>query len=87
MGLPVTALFMGVTIYCVVHTRIAYEAYFKDKARIPYFASFIPSMANTLYITLFYELFKPVSGWLTDYENNQLWHDHENSLLTKMILF
>lgn len=87
LGLPVTLLFMAVTIYCVVHTRIAYESYFKNKEQIPYLASFIPSMANTIYITIFYELFKPVAGLMTDYENYQLWNDHENSLLTKVILF
>ena len=64
VGLPVTLLFMAATIYCVVHTRIAYESYYKDKAKIPYLASFIPSMANTLYITIFYELFKPVASWI-----------------------
>lgn len=87
LGLPVTFLFMAVVVYCVVHTRIAYENYYKDKDHIPYLASFIPSMANTLYITIFYELFKPVASWLTEFENNQMENDHENSLLTKMILF
>jgi hypothetical protein len=45
LGFPVTVIFMGMTAYCVLHTRIAYDTWADKQAKIHVAASFIPSGA------------------------------------------
>lgn len=89
VGLPVTVLFMGMTAYCVLHTKYAYDKAYKtvDAKDIPFIASFGVSMANTVYITVFALAFKYVAQWLTEFEDHQWEQSHENSLIAKIILF
>jgi anoctamin-8 len=80
-------IFMGAVLLCVIYTRLWYENYYKDKKKIPYLASFIPSMANSVYILVFTKLYEPVAMKLVNFENHKSEDDHENSLIGKMIMF
>jgi anoctamin-8 len=87
IGIPITIIFMGAVLLCVIYTRLWYENYYKDKKTIPYLASFIPSMANSVYILVFTKLYEPVAMKLVNFENHKSEDDHENSLIGKMIMF
>lgn len=87
LGIPITLIFMGAVLLCVIYTRLWYEDHYKDKKKIPYMASFIPSMANSVYILVFTKLYEPVAMRLVDFENHKLEDEHENSLIGKMIMF
>jgi hypothetical protein len=87
LGLPVTLFFMACVIYCVLATQLKYDEYYKDKKHIPFFASFIPSTALTIYVTVFSLIFRPIANKLTDLEDHQWEASHENSLIAKTILF
>ena len=87
IGIPITMIFMGAVLLCVIYTRLWYENYYKDKKTIPYMASFIPSMANSVYILVFTKLYEPVARRLVNFENHKSEDEHENSLIGKMIMF
>lgn len=72
VGLPVTIIFMGMTAYCVLHTKYAYDKKYKylDAEDVPFVASFGVSLANTFYITFFAFVFEYVSQWLTEFEDH-----------------
>lgn len=87
IGLPVTVAFCALVIYCVMATQIAYDKKYDKMDKIPFYASFIPSVALTAYITIFSAIFKPLAEWLTNYEDHQWVASHENSLIMKLIMF
>jgi hypothetical protein len=87
VGFPVTVVFMGLCSYCVVATQVAYDNKYDKYDKIPFFASLVPSIALTGYITVFSTAFKPLAEWMTNYEDHQWVDSHENSLIAKLMSF